>query len=418
MKFSTKKLAFVVACAFLGTTTAFAQIKFEEGNWAEVQAKAKKENKHIFVDAYAEWCGPCKAMAKNVFTTKEVGDFYNKNFVSYKFDMEKGEGPTFAQTHQVRAYPTLMYFSPAGELVHKGLGGRDGSGFIALGETSLKPETQYYTLKKQLEKGTPTRETLEKFIKSAQEAGDEEGVQTLAPKFVKTIPEIDWAKTENASIVLQALSDNEILQKVLKMRPEFEKNVGKPVFNNAILSTFNEPFGKIVTAKNEAGLKELHKKLDIYFDKSDAEEIHLRLDYVYYAQTGNAVKASEAQTKMKALQEAKQNEKGSNPEQNPVTEELWRDLNEKSWATYESLKDVKKLSATQKKQAEEAISNIKKSIELQKNYYNMDTYAHLLALTGNKKEAIIQMQEAIKLGSQAGENVKESEDKIKLWSKK
>ena len=110
----------------LGISTVSAQgITFEKGNWDEVVKKAKAENKFIFVDAYAEWCGPCKRMAKDVFPENSVGAFYNKNFVSYKFDMEKGEGPKFAKTYTVAAYPTLLFFNPAGELIHKAVGGRD-----------------------------------------------------------------------------------------------------------------------------------------------------------------------------------------------------------------------------------------------------------------------------------------------------
>jgi thiol:disulfide interchange protein len=42
-------------------------IRFEHGlSWAQVKEKAKAENKYIFMDCYATWCGPCKAMDKNV----------------------------------------------------------------------------------------------------------------------------------------------------------------------------------------------------------------------------------------------------------------------------------------------------------------------------------------------------------------
>ncbi len=50
---------------FLGVL-AFTQtgIKFEDGNFSSLLAKAKKDKKLIFLDAYASWCGPCKLMAK------------------------------------------------------------------------------------------------------------------------------------------------------------------------------------------------------------------------------------------------------------------------------------------------------------------------------------------------------------------
>jgi thiol:disulfide interchange protein len=53
-------------------------IQFFGGSWEEAIETAQKEHKIIFMDAFAEWCGPCKRMAKEVFTQKEVGDFYDK----------------------------------------------------------------------------------------------------------------------------------------------------------------------------------------------------------------------------------------------------------------------------------------------------------------------------------------------------
>ena len=86
-------------------------IAFENGNWKDIIRKATKANKPIFVDAYATWCGPCKWMAKNTFTDEKVGSFYTDNYIAYKMDMEKGEGPAFAKRNEVEAYPTLLFFS-------------------------------------------------------------------------------------------------------------------------------------------------------------------------------------------------------------------------------------------------------------------------------------------------------------------
>src|SRR3972149_4785135 len=83
-------------------------IKFENGTFAEIKAKAKKENKIIFIDCYTSWCGPCKQMDKEVFTNDSVVDFYNKNFTNGKRDMEKGEGIELAKKYEINAYPTFI----------------------------------------------------------------------------------------------------------------------------------------------------------------------------------------------------------------------------------------------------------------------------------------------------------------------
>ena len=44
-------------------------IDFFHGTWEEALEKATAEEKPIFVDAYAVWCGPCKRMAREVFTS-------------------------------------------------------------------------------------------------------------------------------------------------------------------------------------------------------------------------------------------------------------------------------------------------------------------------------------------------------------
>ncbi|HHG84150.1 MAG TPA: DUF255 domain-containing protein, partial [Bacteroidetes bacterium] len=65
----------------LGSSMKAQGIKFFHGTFAQAKAKAKKENKLIFMDAYTSWCGPCKWMAANTFTDASVGAYFNQHFV-------------------------------------------------------------------------------------------------------------------------------------------------------------------------------------------------------------------------------------------------------------------------------------------------------------------------------------------------
>ena len=113
-------------------------INFFEGTWEEALAKATAEDKLIFVDAYAEWCGPCKAMAANVFPDETVGDFFNANFVNLQMDMEKPESEDFRQFHRAPAFPTLLFIDANNEPVHRVVGARQSDQLIRDGRTALE----------------------------------------------------------------------------------------------------------------------------------------------------------------------------------------------------------------------------------------------------------------------------------------
>jgi thioredoxin 1 len=113
-------------------------IQFTSISFEEALKLAKKEKKNIFLDAYASWCGPCKMLKKNIFTQKEVGDFYNSNFINMAIDMEQGEGPQLAQKYKVQAYPTLLFINHKGEVIGSALGYHQADEILALGKKYLK----------------------------------------------------------------------------------------------------------------------------------------------------------------------------------------------------------------------------------------------------------------------------------------
>lgn len=118
-----------------------AGIQFTEASWREILKKAKAEKKVIFLDAYASWCGPCKMLQKQVFTQKEVGDFYNSKFINVKMDMEKGEGPALAQVYPLEAYPTLLFIDGDGRVLKKFIGAPKAEELIAIGKSVGRSRT-------------------------------------------------------------------------------------------------------------------------------------------------------------------------------------------------------------------------------------------------------------------------------------
>ena len=135
-------------------------INFETGIWKEVLSKAVTEHKMIFLDAYASWCGPCKVMAATVFTRDTIADFFNKNFICAKIDMEKGEGTRLGQFYDVKAYPTYLFLDQEGNVIHRCCGSMPANLFLQVGKDAVTPEKQFVNLRDRYFKGDRDRNFL------------------------------------------------------------------------------------------------------------------------------------------------------------------------------------------------------------------------------------------------------------------
>ena len=128
-------------------------INFEKGTFKEILAKAKKEKKLVFMDAFAVWCGPCKLMEKNIFPLPSVKEYYNANFINARFDMEKGEGREIAAKYGIRSYPSFLFLNGDGEVVMTNYGYMGEEGFLAMAKEANNPKFRSASNKELFEKG-------------------------------------------------------------------------------------------------------------------------------------------------------------------------------------------------------------------------------------------------------------------------
>lgn len=132
------KVLILLFSLFVGNLIHAQGIHFTPGTWDEVLAKARAENKVLFVDIYTAWCGPCKMMEKTIFPLEKVGDYYNRHFVSYQLDGEKGEGPAIVKKYGVSGYPAFLFLDGSGKLLYRFSGSKNAGEFLEeAGKVSL-----------------------------------------------------------------------------------------------------------------------------------------------------------------------------------------------------------------------------------------------------------------------------------------
>lgn len=108
-------------------------IHFFKGNWEQALAKSKKEQKPIFLDIYATWCGPCKKLAKYTFSDPDVAKYYNEHFINLSLDGEKDLGLILANTYQIKGYPALLFIDENGNIIQQTSGYHNSRQFVKLG---------------------------------------------------------------------------------------------------------------------------------------------------------------------------------------------------------------------------------------------------------------------------------------------
>lgn len=154
--------------------------------WAEAVAKAKSENKLIFIDFYTQWCGPCMNMAQHVFSLPTVGYYYNNTFINLKIDAEEGEGITLAKKYGVRSYPTYAFIDPANEeIVHRSGSRQSPEQFIQTGKDATIPTQRSFYLQDQYAKGNRERAFLIDYINYNYSVYARNNVQTAFDELIK-----------------------------------------------------------------------------------------------------------------------------------------------------------------------------------------------------------------------------------------
>lgn len=366
-----KKSIFFAFILLLNVAQTKAQgIEFFQGTFAEALAKAKTDNKLIFMDAFAEWCGPCKRMAATVFVDEKVGKFMNSNFICLKTDMEKGEGPELSRKYDVSAYPTLLFLNAEGGLVQRNVGALPVDGFITTARQALGKIDNSKEFEKAYAEGKREPELIYNYVRALNRSG--KSSLKIVNEFLQ---KADIAQPMTLKIIFEGTSqsDSKVFDMLIKNRAAIAALYSEQQVKDRIEEAIQKTAANAVQFKSAELQAEAKAKMKAHLPEK-AEAFTIETDMAFFKA------ANDIKSYCKACETALKKE-GKNDAR----------------TLYAIAKQMTDAFPNEKPVLQDAEKYLKKAAEnggLVEYYY---LYAQTLHRNGKKSDALTNAEKALKL---------------------
>ncbi len=336
-------------------------IEFFHGSWKDAMAKAKAEDKLVFVDAFAKWCGPCKTMAKNVFTQQKVGDFFNTSFINVKLDMEESDGVTFGHKYTVTAYPTLFFLDGDGKVIKNIKGGQQADGLIALGEDAIKKNDKSGKFQEKYDAGDRSYELVYNYVKALNAASKPS--LKISNDYLNSNPTI--TDEQKMKFILEAAvdADSKLFEQVISNKSKIIGLLGLQTFEDKCKAACQISVNKSIEYEMESLLTETIEKAENTFP-NDAAAFAAKSNMQFYKAFKNTDKYTSA---YKSL--AKKSSKDSD-----VLKFIYQDI-------VKNFKD-------QKNMVKDAADYAEKVYDIKNDMESLNNYCSVLLLNNEVEKAI------------------------------
>jgi thioredoxin-related protein len=423
-----KNLMMLVMLVLTSATLLAQGIKFEENlSWDQVKQKAKKENKNIFIDVYATWCGPCKDMDAKIYPNAAVGKAMNDKFISIKVQQDKSpkdnafiqswytDAAAIMKEYQVEAFPTYLFITHEGKLMHKELGFQEVPQFIQIAELALTdPIGKYDPQLAAYQEGKRDFETLDELILHVLKVKNDKQLAIKMAKdykknYLDKLKESEWLQKRYLDFIgefTSLVSTNDKFFKLCYQRPaEVDKakgfkeggwakyQVDQTVYREIINPLLWKDQKKGIALTSNPDWQKIVKTVTGKFSKLDAGKMieDMKLDYYHksknyqgFARYVNNIIAQNI------------------PQADAPVWNAWR-LNQVAWTMFEETHDREILNAALK-WIDLSLSLDESSARSEDRLPNSqlyDTKANLLYKTGKVKEGIEWEEKAIGLDGMA-----------------
>lgn len=233
-------------------------IQFEDLSLSEAQAKAKAENKFVFVDFYTDWCRPCKVMEQEVFTVDSIADFFGQHFIAIRVNAER-EQQSLVTALGIKAYPTLTFYEPKGRLVYRREGLMSPTDFYDLAESLVSINDQLSAYEKndrKIENVYPYLSSL-KWINTAK-------ATRLARNYLLELNEKEYHKALNWALIRELAPPWDAVLFTRIAKSEFIRSERPKELEEYLLRAFDALLNKAMETGNSAYLRRRSQYINAY----------------------------------------------------------------------------------------------------------------------------------------------------------
>lgn len=378
-----RTILLTIALGMGSSLSAQEGVDFKNMTFDEALHAAKSEDKTLFIDGFASWCGPCKRMDKSTFTDSLVGDYYNDRFVSIKLDMEK-EGKEVADKYNVKAFPTFLFLDAEGEVLHKGAGFFEADAFIELAEKSTDTAYRLGTLQSRYDAGDREPDFLRMLL--------EQKFELLDPTYIdqaEALAELyqDWNSAPVRAHIFKYTNTaiSPLYRHMVEHRKDYETQFGRGKVWNKIETLIRDRSYDI----EHTSIEEMSDLFALVYP-SNAEEIASKYRLSYYRQKGDRQSYADAAIDHYSRFPTKDAE----------------ELNEVGVTFSRVIDDTALLN--------KALALVEKSIQIEDAYYNNDTRAALLFKMGDISRAKSAAEKAISMAKKQNEDATYTEELLEV----
>ncbi len=390
------RIAIIVLLLLLGlhrVNGADSTIMFRKVQYSDLLKKAKHERKPLMLFFHFDGCGACKRMEQEVFTVKEVYDYYNASFICYSINTLKGSGKEINKIYKVDMCPEFLFLDTNGYEIHKVVGFLNAEDFIAEGKKVFDSSTSLAAYRKAYAQHSDDKDFLRRYCYMLSNA-DELDTATIQ-SYLSMLTEEEMKKPENISFIYRfsyyeqkpiPAVNSTAYNFLIRNRPLFYKYFDSEQVNARIVFIAIDAIYKAIDNKDEQAfnkiipiLKQFDGKLYAYKTIEGDTKAATFLKYLslkarisFYESTGDTMKYNTTISELINL--------------------IWNDddeLNSLAWEFYEKHDNKQDLA--------NAITWAERAVYLHNSFANNDTWAALLYKTGDKKNALKVARSAIKI---------------------